>query len=249
MKIRENNSDEITMTLSPSEFSDLVYPLDTKSHISKSILDEYYKTTKKENKIEGENKMNMTNMFNGMFGKVAPGMCRVSMNGDIAIKTNSGYKTYNVTSGMLTNCDNFAFDVGEDWFFVVPTNKVEKGDIILAGGKPRCVIGTEDNAIKTFCYEDGTIGTIVPEHHVFMGKQYFYGKIVSLFGNMMNDENGMGNIMKFMMMNEMMKGNNGGNNGMNNMLPMMMMMNGGFNFMDKLFDTKEPAKTTEKEEA
>ena len=33
------------------------------------------------------------NLFNGMFGKVAPGMCRVSMTGKIAIKTSSGYKS------------------------------------------------------------------------------------------------------------------------------------------------------------
>ena len=184
--------------------------------------------------------MDVTNMFNGMFGKVKPGMCRVSMNGDIAIKTSNGYKTYNVDTGHLMNCDNFAFDVGEDWFFIVPTNKVQKGDIILAGGRPRCVIDIEDNAIKTFCYEDGTIGTIVPEHHVFMGKQYFYGKIVSMFGNMMNEKNGMGNIMKYMMMSEMMKGN--GNNTFSNALPMMMMMNGGFNFMDGLFDTETETK-------
>ena len=76
-------------------------------------------------KTKGENKMN--NVFNGMFGKVAPGMCRISMNGDIAIKTSNGYKTYNVGTGTLTNCDNFAFDIGEDWFFVIPTNKVTRG--------------------------------------------------------------------------------------------------------------------------
>lgn len=185
--------------------------------------------------------MDVTNMFNGMFGKIKPGMCRISMNGEIAIKTSNGYKTYNVETGHLVNCDSFAFDIGEDWFFIVPTNKVEKGDIILAGGRPRCVIGLEDNAIKTFCYEDGTIGTIVPEHHMFMGKQYFYGKIVSMFGNMMADKNGMGNIMKYMMMSEMMKD---GNN--NNILPMMMMMNGGFNFMDNMFTTED---TTEAKEA
>lgn len=185
----------------------------------------------------------MNNMFNGMFGKVAAGMCRVSMDGNIAIKTSSGYKTYNVASGMLTNCDNFAFDVGEDWFFVVPTNKVEKGDIILAGGKPRCVINAENNAITAFCYEDGTIGTIVPEHHMFMGKQYFYGKIVSMFGNMMNGKDGMNNIMKYMMLSEIMKGND--KNNMTSMMPMMFMMNGGLNFMDNLFD----APTTEAKEA
>ena len=183
-----------------------------------------------------------SNMFNGMFGKIAPGMCRVSMNGEIAIKTSNGYKTYNVNTGTLTNCDNFAFDVGEDWFFIIPTNKVTKGDIILAGGKPRCVIEVDNNEIKTFCYEDGTIGTIVPEHHLFMGKQYFYGKIVSMFGNMMNEKNGMGNMMKYMMLSEMMKGNS--NTSMNNMMPMMLMMNGNLNFMDNLFnmEDEEPEK-------
>ena len=38
----------------------------------------------------------MTNIFNGMFGKVGAGMCRLSINGDIAVKTDNGYKTYNV---------------------------------------------------------------------------------------------------------------------------------------------------------
>lgn len=178
----------------------------------------------------------MRNLFNGMFGKVAPGMCRVGMNGKIAISTSSGYKSYNVETGRLTNCDSFAFDVGEDWFFVVPTNKVEKGDIILAGGKPRCVIEVGKNEIKTFSYEDGTIDTLVPEHHVFMGKQYFYGKIVSLFGNMMSGKDGMNNMFKYMMMSEMMKGNSSGNN----MMPMMMMMGGGNMFGDIFnFDTDE----------
>lgn len=30
--------------------------------------------------------------LNGMFGKIAPGMCRLSMNGGIAVKTANGYK-------------------------------------------------------------------------------------------------------------------------------------------------------------
>lgn len=177
----------------------------------------------------------MTNLFNGMFGKVAPGMCRVSMSGKIAIHTSSGYKSYDVDKGRLTNCDHFAFDVGEDFFFVIPTNKVERGDIILAGGKPRCVIEVGKNEIKTFSYEDGTIDTLVPEHHVFMGKQYFYGKIVSLFGNMMSKGDGMNTMMKYMMMSEMFKGKSGDTN---SMLPMLMMMNGGSIF-DGMFDFGE----------
>lgn len=80
-----------------------------------------------------------TNMFNGMFGKIGSGMCRLSMNGNIAVKTSGGYKTYSVKTGKLTNCDNFAFDLGDDFFFVIPTNKVSSGDIILVNGKPKCV--------------------------------------------------------------------------------------------------------------
>lgn len=181
---------------------------------------------------------NMSNMMNGLFGKVASGMCRVSMNGDIAIKTSQGYKTYDVETGHLLNCDNFAFDIGSDFFFIIPTNKVNKGDIILAGGKPRCVIDVKKNAIETFCYEDSSITTIVPEHHMFMGKTYFYGKIVSMFGNAMKSEKGMGNMMKMMLMSQMFGGGNKNTystsgTDMSQMLPMMMLMNGG---MDSMFD-------------
>ena len=56
----------------------------------------------------------MTNMFNGMFGKIASGMCRLSMNGNIAVKTSNGYKSYNIKTKTLTNCDNFVFNIGED---------------------------------------------------------------------------------------------------------------------------------------
>ena len=177
----------------------------------------------------------MMNMMNGLFGKVANGMCRVSMNGDIAIKTSQGYKTYDVETGHLLNCDNFAFDIGSDFFFIIPTNKVIKGDIILAGGKPRCVIDVKKNAIETFCYEDSSITTIVPECHPFMGQNYFYGKIVSMFGNAMKSKKGMGNMMKMMLMSQMFGGDNKNTDatGMSQMLPMMMLMNGG---MDSMFD-------------
>ena len=82
----------------------------------------------------------MNNFLNGMFGKVGTGMCRLSMSGGIAVKTSNGYKSYNVKTGRLTNCDNFAFDIGQDFFFIIPTNKVTAGDIIFANGKPKCVI-------------------------------------------------------------------------------------------------------------
>lgn len=172
-----------------------------------------------------------TGMFNGMFGKIAPGMCRLGMNGKVAIKTSNGYKSYDINTGKLTNCNSFVFDIGEDFFFVIPTNFVKRGDIILADGKPRMVLEVGKNEIKTFCYEDSTISTIVPERHMFMGNTYFYGKIVSMFGNSFDKKGGMQNMMKYMMLSEMMKVNS--NSGMNNMMPMMFMMNGG---MGDMFD-------------
>ena len=166
----------------------------------------------------------MENMFNGMFGKVANGMCRLSMNGGIAVKTSNGYKTYNVKNKRLTNCDNFVFNIGEEFFFVIPTNKVEIGDIILVAGKPKCVIKADGETIRAINYEDSTVEDILPERHVFMGETYFYGKIVSMFGqNFMKGKKGMNKLMSYMMMSEMMKGMNGSSSSMNNMLPFMMM--------------------------
>ena len=173
----------------------------------------------------------MTNALNGMFGKVASGLCRLSMNGGVAVKTNNGYKSYNVKTGRLTNCDNFVFDIGEEFFFVIPTNKVEIGDIILVAGKPKCVIEAEKNKITVINYEDSTIDTILPERHVFMGNTYFYGKIVSMFGgDLMKGKKGTNKIMQYMMMSEMMKGGDRGGNNMSAMLPFMLM--GGGNMSD-----------------
>ena len=171
----------------------------------------------------------INNVLNGMFGKVAPGMCRLSMSGGIAVKTSSGYKSYNVKTGRLTNCSNFVFnDFGEEFFFVIPTNKVDKGDIILVAGKPKCVIEVDKNKITVINYEDSTVDTILPERHIFMGNTYFYGKIVSMFGqNIFKGKKGTNKIMQYMMMSEIMKGSNNSNNsGFGAMLPLMM-MNGG----------------------
>lgn len=197
-----------------------------------------------EKKKEKENNMSdASNIMNKYFGKVANGMVRMSMNGDMAIKTSNGYKTYDVKTATLTNCDNFVFDIGSEFFFITPTNKIEPGDVILASGKPHCVIKVEDNRIEVLRYEDGSIVTIIPEHHVFMGKTYFYGKIVSMFGKIKSGK-GMKSMMKYMMLSEMMKS---GNSNSNSMLPMMMLMNSGMGDMfEGIFDFDE--EEDEKEE-
>ena len=180
----------------------------------------------------------MNNMLNGMFGKVAPGMCRLSMNGGIAVKTNNGYKSYNMKAGRPTNCDSFVFDIGEEFFFVIPTNKAEPGDILLVGGKPKCVIEAEKNKLTVINYEDSTVETILPERHVFMGNTYFYGKIVSMFGSdLIKGKKGTNKIMQYMMLSEMMKGNSGSTgNGMSAMLPLMMMGGNMGNIFEGMFD-------------
>lgn len=186
----------------------------------------------------------MNNFLNGMFGKVGSGMCRLSMNGGVAVKTAGGYKTYNIKTGKLTNCSNFVFDIGEEFFFVIPTNKVEKGDIILINGKPRCVIEADKTKITVINYEDSTIETVLPERHVFMGNTYFYGKIVSMFGSdLIKGKKGTSNnIFKYMILSQMMKGDNNSNgmmnsnNGMSSMLPLMMMGGNMGDMFDGMFD-------------
>lgn len=193
----------------------------------------------------------MQGMFNGMFGKIQNGMCRLSYTGGIAVKTSNGYKTYDVKKGKLINCTNFALDIGNDFFFVIPTNKVEKRDIILVDGKPRCVIEAGKDSIKVVNYENSTVENILPERHVFMGNTYFYGKIVSMFGNnFAKGKDGMSKMMSYMMMSEMLKGNGtNSNNGMSAMLPFMM-MNGSNGFADMfegMFDFDEDVEDNEDE--
>lgn len=176
--------------------------------------------------------MEMSFMKN-MFGPIKSGMCRLSMDGSIAVKTSNGYKTYNAAAGTFINCDSFVFDIGEEMFFVIPTNDAKVGDIILASGKPRYVMKVDDNMLTTLNYESGAVENILPERHMFMGNTYFYGKIVSMFGNMATLAGGSGadNVMKYMMMSQMMKGMGGGSGDTMNPMFMMMMMNGGMGDM------------------
>ena len=181
------------------------------------------------------------NMLEGICGKVAPGLCRLSMNGNIAVKTRAGYRTYDPRSKRLTNCDSFVLDVGEDFFFVIPTNRVRPGDIILAGGTPRCVVSLGEGTITAINFEDATVETLLPEHHVFMGSTYLYGRIVSLLGKGgVRGKKGTGRIMKYMLLSGMMKGREGG--GMGGLLPLMFL--GGKNdFMDDLLDFGDEEET------
>ena len=173
------------------------------------------------------------NLFDGICGKVAPGLCRLSMNGKIAVKTRAGYRTWDPGKKKLTNCDNFVLDIGEDFFFVMPARRVSPGDIILIGGIPKCVISAEGDTVTAVNFETATVETSVAERHMFMGNTYFYGKIVSLFGkNGVRGKAGTGRMLKYMMLSSMMKGKEGGASAL---LPLML-MGGKGDFMEDLFE-------------
>ena len=176
----------------------------------------------------------MSHPFDNICGRIAPGLCRFSVNGHIAVKTGGGWRTYDPDKKALINCDHFAFDVGDEFFFVMPTNKVAPGDIILSGGKPRCVISTDGTTITAINYEDATIETLLPERHMFMGSTYLCGRIVSMFGQKgLKGPEGKNSLMKYMLLSSMMKGKES-----SSLLPLMM-MSGKTDFMNHFFDDEE----------
>lgn len=185
---------------------------------------------------EDNNMFNFGNMFDGMFQPVAKGYCKLAMNGKVAVKTSSGYKTFDVKTRKLTNCSNFAFDM-DNAFWVVPTFSVDVGDIVLVNGKPHAVIEVGENSIKAFNYEDSTVVEVIKEHHVFMGKTYCYGKIFSPFAGMMKSDSGMNDMMKMMMFSQMFGGNsNPSSLGGMNPIMMFMLMGNKDNPFEKMFD-------------
>lgn len=171
---------------------------------------------------------NFNNVFGDCFKQVSNGCCKMSIDGQIAVKTSTGYKTFDIKKNRLANCDNFAFDM-KGMFWVVPTFKVSKGDIIMVNGKPRAVIEVKDSYIETFSYEDSTIDKVIPEYHTFFNHTYCYGKIVSPIASMTKSDEGMGSLMKMMMFSQMFENNTGNSSSMNGFNPMMFM------FMDKDF--------------
>ena len=216
----------------------------------------------------------MNTMFSGMFMKVQKGMCMLSPCG-IAVKTSAGYRSYNVKTGKLRNCDNLVFSFGDGMFFVIPASKVKPGDIILNGGKPACVRRADKNSIEVINYETSVVETLLPERHVFMGNTWFYGKIVSLFGDGSSicGKGSVAKMMKFMMMSSLfgdagagtdagidtgistgsgaLAAQNTGN--MNLLLPLMLMKSGGFddlfgNLFEEDTDAEDAADAEEDDE-
>lgn len=91
-----------------------------------------------------------------------------------------------------------------------------------------------------FNYMNSTIETVVKERHVFMGNTYYYGKIVSPFGNMISKKDGLNSIMKMAMMGQMFGNNANGmgnsSNGQNGLMMAMMMSGDMGDMFNGLFD-------------
>ena len=213
----------------------------------------------------------MGSMFNGMFGPIGKdertgeSLCKITFDGSIAVRTKSGdYKSYNPKTKNFVNCTEFVFDMA-NMFYVIPTNKVVTGDIILVNDSmtgrrtPRFVLSVGDDTITVINYETSTVETILPEKYVMMGRTYFYGKIVCPFSvNAMigsADSTGIEKIMKFQMMSQMMGGMLGGKSSNTEFNPMMLaFMGGGFgdmfggmfdNMFDGMFDAPKADETKE----
>lgn len=179
-------------------------------------------------------------LFGDAFGRIAPDCCRMTYNGNLAIKVGNGYRAWNAKTGRLTNVTSFCFDLGQDFVFVIPTTRVHVGDVILHNGQPKAVVQVGENPtiISAINYNNGTVEQIVPERHIFMGKTYFFGKLVSLFGKGMFSGKGTAGIMKMMMLKQFMGGQNATPNDFGQaMLPLMLLSQGNgiediFNFGD-----------------
>lgn len=149
---------------------------------------------------------NITKMFGSAFGKVEKDSFRVAIGGKIAVKTSDGFKTYDPESGKLVAVGDLAIPGFGDMFFVMPTRKLVKGDIIILNGEPMCVLEAKDNAVTCMSFETNKIETRAVEQLPFFGKP-FYGKLVSLLG-LMGAGKGDGDkgLMKMMLMSQVLSG-------------------------------------------
>ncbi len=151
----------------------------------------------KKNKTDNKNKKsnnkntNMNNNTNNMFGSIAsvfsnmlgtlePDMVRITFNGNVAVKTDKGYKTYDVAKKKAVNMDSLVMpDMAA--FLLLPSTKVSSGDIIMRDGAFYSIISVDNttNELVGYNYESGKKETLVRETHCFLGNTYFYSKLVS----------------------------------------------------------------------
>ena len=179
---------------------------------------------KNQNKKETTTMKNPVSKFNELFDFSAD-QCRLSFDGSIAVRTGTDeYKTYNPTTKQLTNCEDFVFDVGENMIVMMPVANVSVGDVIKVAHNYHYVTNVNgDGSIETVKYEDGSQCHIVPENHIFLGRQFAYQKVFPIF-NVFNQSAGNPNfVANPMLMYMMMQSSGNGGFDFSKLLPFMMM--------------------------
>lgn len=171
----------------------------------------------------------------------------LSLSGDIAYRRKNGdYVYYNPLNETIENCMEMVIGSNEigKMVFVMPTNKVEIGDVIQNGDN-YVYITQVDPVIKGVSLNSGRKTTIVKENNL-IAQGSLYRKVTSLF-TMMNGKDGTGfnpmflamlsdsdeenDLFSLLAMSQMMGGNLNSNEGANGstfgkMNPMMMLMLG-----------------------
>lgn len=189
-------------------------------------------------------------MFGNMLGSIAQDQYRLSFDGQIAVRVRSKdgdtYKTYDPRKNKLVTVGDFAIQGLQDTFFLIPTRKLKRGDIVIIDGKPVCVISHDGNTITAASYNTSEIKTLLVDHIVWFGKP-FYGKVTSIFQMMLgNGLSGDGDgLMKMMVMSQLFGGEGaknpfgidmgGQNGGIGNLLMMSMLFGKGESIFDGMF--------------
>lgn len=198
---------------------------------------------------------NVTNMFSNLLGKTKKDMFRISVTGKIAVKAGNGYRTFDPEKNKLVSVGDFALPGFQDMFFLVPTRKLKKGDIIVIEDEALCVLEQNDNEIKVLSYATSKVETRLVDNILWFGRP-FYGKLTSLLGMAIGNSGSDKGCMKMMLLSQFMGAGRpqddqqpvqpaapafgGGGITMESLLMMSMLMGGkGGGLFDGLFDFDE----------
>ena len=183
-------------------------------------------TTKKEEKINNNERgsvdMKTNNLFGNIMGKLKFGKIQTdeiaySMQG-IAYKTKDGdYVCYNTETDDLLNVNQMTFNIP---IIVMPLPKkdLKVGDIIQHNNQFVIIKEISDKGIKIIKPNEQEMAVIIPMKSIFGFD--FYSKVVNIFENASieaNPDNPFGNMLPLLMMSD--------NENTDSLLPMMMMMN------------------------
>ena len=180
------------------------------------------------------NKTNLMNDF--MPQKIITGVA-MTLDGRLAIKRPNGdYVAFNPLSGEIENQSEFV--MGEDMLsgmvYVMPTDKIEAGDIIVSNSSYVYVTDMTEG-LTGVNLSTGVVNDIVTEKHVLFGKNV-YKKVVSMFNMVGGTDGAMNPMMMLALMGDdnkenllplmMMSGMSGADKGAMNPMMMMMLLDG-----------------------